>query len=61
MDRVANKFIWCIDCGAEVEINPFATKTCRCGECQMQFNNSTKSERNKRYYESHKIQTLASK
>ena len=34
MDRVANKFIWCIDCGAEVEVSEFDAKTCRCKQCQ---------------------------
>lgn len=53
--------IWCVDCGEEVTISKFDTKAFRCEECQIKFNNSTKSERNKKYYESHKIQTLASK
>ena len=29
-----NKHIWCIDCGKEVEINTFDSKTCRCKNCQ---------------------------
>lgn len=29
-----NRYIWCIDCGEEVEINQFDAKTCRCKECQ---------------------------
>ena len=56
-----NNHIWCIDCGDEVEISEFDSKTCRCKECQIKFNNFTKAERNKKYYESHKIKTLASK
>lgn len=29
-----NNHIWCIDCGSEVEVSEFDSKTCRCKECQ---------------------------
>lgn len=29
-----NRYIWCIDCGEEVDVSPFDAKTCRCKECQ---------------------------
>lgn len=29
-----NNHIWCIDCGSEVEVSEFESKTCRCKECQ---------------------------
>ena len=49
------KKIICVDCGEEVYLENFmASKTCRCGQCQMQRDKIKKSERNKRYYEAHK-------
>lgn len=49
------KKIICVDCGEEVYLENFmASKTCRCGQCQIQRNKIKKSERNKRYYEAHK-------
>lgn len=50
-----NNHILCIDCGNEVKVSEFDSKTCRCEGCQTKFNNFTKSERNKKYYESHKL------
>ena len=51
----APKKIICVDCGEEVYLENFmASKTCRCGQCQMQRDKIKKSERNKRYYEAHK-------
>ena len=49
-----NKTIWCIDCGTEVKVSIKDNQTCRCEECQNARNRELKSERNKRYYESHK-------
>ena len=54
MDRVANKLIWCIDCGEEVEINERDGQTCRCDKCQGKIDRFNKSMRNKKYYETHK-------
>lgn len=49
------KKIVCVDCGEEVYLESYKdTKTCRCKECQGIRDKSTKAERNKRYYESHK-------
>ena len=35
----ANKFIWCIECGAEVEVPAKDTHTCRCEECRRNYRN----------------------
>lgn len=49
------KKVVCVDCGEEFYLDSYmASKTCRCAECQENRNKNTKSERNKRYYESHK-------
>lgn len=48
------KAVKCIDCGKIVYVSLFNTKTCRCDGCQSIRDLDTKSERNKRYYESHK-------
>ena len=46
-------YVWCIDCGDEVEINQFDAKTCRCRECQSkidkELNKNASKERMKRY------------
>ena len=48
-----NNHIWCIDCGEEVEINEFDSKTCRCAECQnkidIDLNRIASRERMRRY------------
>ena len=54
------KTIWCIDCGKEFQVNYMNTKTCRCSECQNVKDKELKSIRNAKYYESHKIKTVAS-
>lgn len=48
------KTIKCVDCGEDLVVGKFDTKTCRCEECQLDRDKETKAERNKRYYESHK-------
>ena len=48
------KEIQCIDCGKTVYISIFNTKTCRCEECQSAVDKELKSERNARYYATHK-------
>lgn len=55
------KVIQCIDCGKPVYVPLLNTKTCRCEDCQIKQEKELKSLRNARYYESHKIKTLASK
>ena len=45
----ANKFIWCIDCGAEVEVNPLATETCRCEGCQGDYRREYKRLKQREY------------
>ena len=48
------KTIKCVDCGEDIVVGKFDTKTCRCEECQTHRDKETRVERNKRYYESHK-------
>lgn len=48
------KEIQCIDCGKTVYVSVLNTKTCRCEECQSVVDKELKSERNARYYSSHK-------
>ena len=52
--EVETKTIYCVDCGKIVDVSIFNTKTCRCEECQSVVEKELKSERNARYYSSHK-------
>lgn len=54
------KTVTCIDCGNEFYTTVLNTKSQRCESCQEQKNKELKSERNAKYYKSHKIKTLAS-
>lgn len=47
-------FIWCIDCGDEVEISEFDNETCRCVDCKNQHDKIIKSQQNKRAYQAKK-------
>lgn len=55
-----NKYVWCIDCGEEVEINPFDTKTCRCEKCQHMAKIKLTNERVKSFRKKQNV-TLTSK
>lgn len=44
--------IWCIDCGDEVEISEFDSKTCRCSECQDKALHKSWAEAAQRYRKS---------
>lgn len=48
------KEVQCVDCGKPVYVSTLNTKTCRCEECQSVVDKELKSERNARYYTSHK-------
>ena len=48
------KVISCVDCGMLVLVPILNTKTCRCESCQNVVDKKLKSERNARYYSSHK-------
>ena len=54
------KEIQCIDCGKSVYVATLNTKTCRCEECQREFNRESNKEKCRRYRES-KNDTLALK
>lgn len=49
------KIIQCIDCGEDVVISKFDTKTCRCEDCQkvadIELNRAASKERMRRYRE----------
>lgn len=44
-----NRYIWCIDCGEEVEINEKDGQTCRCGACQEKFRREYKTLKQREY------------
>lgn len=50
-----NKYIWCIDCGENVEIKNKDTRTCRCEKCKEIYDKRLKLEQNKRFYEASKF------
>ena len=51
------KKITCVDCGKEVYLDSYMdTETCRCKECREKHIKQLRSEQNRRYYESKKIQ-----
>jgi hypothetical protein len=50
------KVVQCVDCGKPVYVSVFDTETCRCEECRDKYIKKIRSEQNKRYYQSHKIQ-----
>lgn len=50
------KMVQCIDCGQSVYISVFDNETVRCDVCRTKHLQKIRSEQNKRYYESHKIQ-----
>lgn len=50
------KEVQCVDCGKPVYVSVFDTETCRCEECRDKYIKKIRSEQNKRYYQSHKIQ-----
>lgn len=41
--------IWCIDCGEEVEISDFDNETCRCKECNSNYQRKRNAKKNKDY------------
>ena len=47
------KVIKCVDCGTDVVVGKFDSKTCRCEECQKELNKRLNRERQKRWYDSH--------
>ena len=53
---MGTKTIVCVDCGKELEINAKDNQTCRCEECRNNHVKRLRSEQNRRYYESKKIQ-----
>ena len=55
MDRVANKFIWCIDCGEEIEINQKDGQTCRCSSCQSKKRLEDKRNSTRRYRQKNSV------
>ena len=44
-------FIWCIDCGDEVEISEFDSKTCRCIECNKDYQLERDRKKHKKKYD----------
>jgi len=50
------KLIKCIDCGVDVALSTRDTETCRCEECREVHIKQLRSEQNRRYYQSKKIQ-----
>ena len=53
-EPVEKKTIVCKDCGKEVIIRGVAKNKCRCDDCQSIRDKKMKSERNAKYYLSHK-------
>lgn len=47
------RYMWCVDCGAEFQVNYMNTKKCRCDECQKKLNIRLNRERQKRWYDAH--------
>lgn len=43
--------IWCIDCGDEVEISEFDSKTCRCIECNKDYQLERDRKKHKEKYD----------
>ena len=50
-----NNYIWCIDCGDEVEISEFDNETCRCEKCRSNHLRELKKLEMQRYRERKKI------
>ena len=48
------KVIKCVDCGEDVIISKFDTKTCRCEDCQKDMQQRLNRERQKSWYDTHK-------
>ena len=48
------KTIKCVDCGADFIVDARVMSKCRCDGCQIIREKQLKSERNQRYYQSHK-------
>lgn len=47
------KVIKCVDCGEDIVVSVLNTKTCRCEECQKEFDKKMNRERQKRWYDLH--------
>lgn len=43
--------IWCIDCGDEVAISEFDSKTCRCIECNKDYQLERDRKKHKKKYD----------
>lgn len=46
-----NNHIWCIDCGNEVEVSEFDSKTCRCIECNKDYQLERDRKKHKKKYD----------
>lgn len=55
------KEVQCVACGKSVYVSILNTKTCRCEECQSEADREVNKEKCKKYRESKKNDTLASK
>ena len=47
------KTIKCVDCGDDIVVGKFDTKTCRCVECQYKADSASNRERQKKWYNLH--------